>query len=49
MGFPPGLPRRIARARINEVLWTELFLDNADALTGELDILIDNTHPHQRG
>ena len=42
-GFSAGSYRDVSRvARINEVLWTELFLDNADALTGELDILIDN-------
>ena len=27
-------------ARLNEQMWTELFLDDADYLTGELDILI---------
>ena len=42
-GFSAGSYRDVSRvSRINEVLWTELFLDNADALTGELDILIDN-------
>lgn len=42
-GFSAGSYRDVSRvARINETLWTELFLDNADALTTELDILIEN-------
>lgn len=42
-GFSAGSYRDVSRvARINETLWTELFLDNADALTEELDIFIDN-------
>ena len=29
-------------ARLDEDMWTELFLDDADYLTKELDILIEN-------
>ena len=29
-------------ARINETLWSELFLDNRDALIAELDCLMGN-------
>ena len=29
-------------ARLNEHMWTELFLDNAEALTGEIDFLINS-------
>ncbi len=42
-GFSAGSYRDVSRvARINEVLWTELFLDNAVPLTEELDLLIEN-------
>ncbi len=42
-GFSAGSYRDVSRvARINEVLWTELFLDNAKPLTEELDLLIEN-------
>lgn len=42
-GFSAGSYRDVSRvARINEVLWTELFLDNAEHLTEELDLLIEN-------
>lgn len=42
-GYSAGSYRDVSRvARINEALWTELFLDNADALTAELDTLIEN-------
>lgn len=42
-GFSAGSYRDVSRvARINEKLWAELFLDNREALVGELDILIEN-------
>lgn len=42
-GFSAGSYRDVSRvARINELLWTELFLDNAQPLTEELDLLIEN-------
>ena len=40
-GFSAGSFRDMTRvARLDEAMWTELFLDNADYLTEELDILI---------
>lgn len=40
-GFSAGSYRDLTRvARLNEHMWTELFLDNAEALTGEIDFLI---------
>lgn len=40
-GFSAGSYRDVSRvARMNEELWSELFLDNRHALTGELDTLI---------
>lgn len=42
-GFSAGSYRDVSRvARLNEHLWAELFLQNADALTQELDLLISN-------
>ena len=42
-GFSAGSYRDVSRvANINETLWTELFLSNADPLAQELDTLIDN-------
>lgn len=42
-GFSAGSYRDVSRvARINETLWTELFLDNADPLVSELDTLVSN-------
>ena len=42
-GFSAGSNRDVSRvARLNEHLWAELFLQNADALTQELDLLIRN-------
>lgn len=42
-GFSAGSYRDVSRvARLNEHLWAELFLQNADALTEELDLLITN-------
>ena len=40
-GFSAGSFQDMTRvARLDENMWTELFLDNADYLTGELDVLI---------
>lgn len=42
-GFSAGSYRDVSRvAAINETMWAELFLDNRDALTEELDTLIGN-------
>lgn len=42
-GFSAGSYRDVSRvARINETLWTELFLDNRQALSRELSTLIEN-------
>ena len=42
-GFSAGSFRDMTRvARLDEVMWTELFLDDADYLVKELDILIEN-------
>lgn len=42
-GFSAGSFRDMTRvARLDESMWTELFLDNADYLTEELDILVDH-------
>lgn len=42
-GFSAGSYRDVSRvAAINETMWAELFLDNREALTEELDTLIGN-------
>lgn len=42
-GFSAGSYRDVSRvANINETMWTELFLENRDALTAELDTLTDH-------
>ena len=42
-GFSAGSYRDVSRvARLNEHLWAELFLQNSDALSEELDLLIAN-------
>ena len=42
-GFSAGSYRDVSRvARINEVLWSELFLENRESLTQELDTLIEH-------
>lgn len=42
-GFSAGSYRDVSRvANINEQLWAELFIDNREALVGELDTLITN-------
>lgn len=42
-GFSAGSFKDMTRvARLNEYMWTELFLENADNLTEEIDLLRDN-------
>ena len=42
-GFSAGSFQDMTRvARLDEAMWTELFLDDADYLTDELDVLIDH-------
>ncbi len=42
-GFSAGSYRDMTRvARLDEEMWTELFFDNADFLTGQLEVLIGN-------
>ena len=42
-GYSAGSYRDVSRvARINETLWTELFLENREALTRELSTLVEN-------
>lgn len=42
MGFSAGSYKDLTRvAKLNEDMWTELFLENADNLTDEIDNLID--------
>lgn len=42
-GYSAGSYRDVSRvARINEELWSELFLDNREPLVGELDVLLTN-------
>ena len=42
-GFSAGSYRDLTRvARLNAPMWTELFLDNADHLEHELDVIIEN-------
>ncbi len=42
-GFSAGSYRDVSRvARINEVLWSRLFLDNRESLVKELDTLLEN-------
>ena len=46
-GFSAGSFRDMTRvARLDEAMWTELFLDNADYLTEELDILIEHLNQY---
>lgn len=42
-GFSAGSYKDMTRvAKLNEKMWTELFLENSDFLTNEIDTLIDN-------
>ena len=46
-GFSAGSFRDMTRvARLNETMWTELFLDDADFLSTELEVLIDNLNDY---
>lgn len=48
-GFSAGSFRDMTRvARLDETMWTELFLDDADYLVKELDILIENLSAYSR-
>lgn len=48
-GFSAGSFRDMTRvARLDEAMWTELFLDDADYLVKELDILIENLSAYSR-
>lgn len=43
MGFSAGSFRDLTRvARLNEVMWAELFIENADFLAAEIDTIIKN-------
>ena len=47
-GFSAGSYRDLTRvARLNAPMWTELFLDDADNLSREIGILIDNLQPYK--
>lgn len=47
-GFSAGSYRDLTRvARLNPGMWTELFLDNADNLSAELETLIDNLQQYK--
>lgn len=47
-GYSAGSYRDVSRvARINETLWTELFLENREALSKELSTLIENLNAIQ--
>ena len=46
-GFSAGSFRDMTRvARLDEDMWTELFLDDADYLTWELEILVNHLHEY---
>lgn len=48
-GFSAGSFRDMTRvAYLDEDMWTELFLENSDYLTGELDILIDALNDYKK-
>ena len=47
-GFSAGSYKDLTRvARLNAQMWTELFLDNADYLSQEIGILIDNLQQYK--
>ena len=47
-GFSAGSYKDLTRvARLNATMWTELFLDNADNLSSEIGILIDNLQQYK--
>ncbi len=48
-GFSAGSFRDMTRvAHLDEAMWTELFLDDADYLTEQLEILIDHLNEYRR-
>ena len=48
-GFSAGSFRDMTRvARLDESMWTELFLDNADYLSQELDILLEHLQEYSK-
>ena len=48
MGFSAGSYKDLTRvAKLNEDMWTELFLENADNLTQEIDTLIDHLQQYR--
>ncbi len=49
MGFSAGSYKDLTRvAKLNETMWTELFLENADNLVNEIDILINNLQQYSQ-
>lgn len=47
-GFSAGSYKDLTRvARLNAPMWTELFLDNADFLSQEIDCLIEHLHEYK--
>lgn len=47
-GYSAGSFRDFTRvSRLNENMWTELFLDNREHLLGELDLLINSLHEYR--
>ena len=47
-GYSAGSFRDFTRvSRLNEDMWTELFLDNKEHLLGELDLLINSLHEYR--
>jgi prephenate dehydrogenase len=47
-GFSAGSYKDLTRvARLNATMWTELFLDNAENLSSEIGILIDNLQQYK--
>lgn len=48
VGFSAGSYRDLTRvAKLNEDMWTELFMENADNLVNEIDILIENLQQYR--
>ena len=47
-GFSAGSYKDLTRvAKLNEDMWTELFLENSDNLVREIDVLIDNLRKYR--
>jgi prephenate dehydrogenase len=48
-GFSAGSYKDLTRvAKLNEHMWTELFLENAQNLSHEIDILIENLQAYNK-